>query len=547
MPGLPAASAKPVLPGMDLPVWPPLPDDHDGLDDSLDDMSDEDINALLDEIIVTEKDWTNTHPNMIKCGSDKFYARFANSLQMLLVMECRLPDEVSYDVYKEVSLTIAAYLEDFVSGFGVWNAIRSIYRKTYGRQLPFFDCEYSDYFDDDINIEDVKFLVWQTFCRIGHTYETVYSPGSMAVERFAQIAYDELVEAVDKAPEAKRVDDYIRKVLRKGDFFEVRDIAKWLVCFNKLTSAPYVFEDMLAEAENIANSTSGKLQNVDMGVFFYNVTCTRSLQPYSGPLGCHPSVYIAEMCRQRGLEDLACRLDRLDVIPFSDFEVKEIKGGHVILKAPDGVEYNVVKNSFGPGMDFKFAKTILASIVRFGEEWYQNGLCTASGEVIDKEDGLREMTYNSTKMLEHVRKRIEVFGGRKVFYCAGLRAVSEITGLKYSQKKDDGNEIESNDPVVLFLSETDGMVVLRDYTECFKDKANPYYDKKVAEDRSLALITNCTIPDDVAVYIADNKLLPDASMAASQGKRYGKKIVQDNLRFLCGFFRTPDPAPEYED
>ena len=170
-----------------------------------------------------------------------------------------------------------------------------------------------------------------------------------------------------------------------------------------------------------------------------------------------------------------------------------------------------------------------------------------SGEVIDKEDGLREMTYNSTKMLEHVRKRIEVFGGRKVFYCAGLRAVSEITGLKYSQKKDDGNEIESNDPVVLFLSETDGMVVLRDYTECFKDKANPYYDKKVAEDRSLALITNCTIPDDVAVYIADNKLLPDASMAASQGKRYGKKIVQDNLRFLCGFFRTPDPAPEYED
>lgn len=91
MPGLPAASAKPVLPGMDLPVWPSLPDDHDDLDDSLDDMSDEDINTLLDEIIVTEKDWTNTHPNMIKCGSDKFYARFANSLQMLLVMECRLP------------------------------------------------------------------------------------------------------------------------------------------------------------------------------------------------------------------------------------------------------------------------------------------------------------------------------------------------------------------------------------------------------------------------------------------------------------------------
>ncbi len=43
---------------MDFPVMPPLHDDHDDLNDSLDDMGDEDINALLNDIIVTEKDWT---------------------------------------------------------------------------------------------------------------------------------------------------------------------------------------------------------------------------------------------------------------------------------------------------------------------------------------------------------------------------------------------------------------------------------------------------------------------------------------------------------
>ena len=42
---------------------------------------------------------------------------------------------------------------------------------------------------------------------------------------------------------------------------------------------------------------------------------------------------------------------------------------------------------------------------------------------------------------------------------------------------------------------------------------------------------------DVAVYIQEHNLLPEACIGASQGKETGRKIVQDYIAFWIGFYR----------
>lgn len=537
---------QPTLPGLDLPeISPKIPEVTDVAD-----THEADENALIDavdKLFIMEQDWTGTHPEMLKCGSDKFYARFANTVQMLIAGGVKLPDDVPREIYKELGFVSAAYLEDFASGFGVWSAFRSLYRKTYGTWLPFFDCSHPEYYEDDINPEDVKFLVWQTLCRCGEWYGIIYSPMSQAVEKIGEMIYDMMVEAVEHAPSAKRVADYIDKMLKSGEYFKVREVAKWLTCFNKLISEPFILEDMYAEAEK----TCEKSDITDFSIVYYNLTCSRTWQPYTGPLGCRSSVYLAEMCRQRGLDSVAEKLDGLAVVPFSDFKLLKSEKRHVILQAPDGVEYNVVRNSFGQGMDFRSVKTILTSIVKYGDEWYQNGMCIGSEKIPEVKGELRAMTYNSSRTLDLIRGKIREYGGRKVFYCKDTQAVGEVVGLPYKPKDKDNADSPDNDmpsgPFVVMLSETEGQLMYADYVECFKEKANPYYDKRTAESKSLSLVTECRIPDDVAKYIADHKLLPDVSITASQGKRFGKKIMQDNLRFWMGFYRPENPVSEYED
>ena len=83
--------------------------------------------------------------------------------------------------------------------------------------------------------------------------------------------------------------------------------------------------------------------------------------------------------------------------------------------------------------------------------------------------------------------------------------------------------------------------MLQNLAECFKDKDNPFYKKRIAKEDSLGVIADGNVPEDIAHIIAENKLLPDAEMSAQQGKRFGKAIVQDNMEYLFDFFRTQNP------
>ncbi len=46
------------------------------------------------------------------------------------------------------------------------------------------------------------------------------------------------------------------------------------------------------------------------------------------------------------------------------------------------------------------------------------------------------------------------------------------------------------------------------------------------------------IPDDIAIILQEKKMIPEAALTCRQGKRLGKRLMQDNLRFFIGFYRS---------
>lgn len=146
--------------------------------------------------------------------------------------------------------------------------------------------------------------------------------------------------------------------------------------------------------------------------------------------------------------------------------------------------------------------------------------------------------------LEEIRRVVKNNKGRRSYYLKSADDVNKIldTDIRPMAMPIDGNgdtEMIEIDNLLMLLSDTEAPILIDGACRFFKDKANPYYEKDEDSDSEcLSFIVNTCLPDDVISYIVKNKLLADASMYASQGKRVGKRLVQDNLDFLLHFYRV---------
>lgn len=157
-------------------------------------------------------------------------------------------------------------------------------------------------------------------------------------------------------------------------------------------------------------------------------------------------------------------------------------------------------------------------------------------------------------MKERVKSVLDSNGGKRVIFFSSKDELDEYMHLESvpmdketGQKWDESKDKSSISNLTLLLSDDNAPQVLENLAGCFKVKDNPFYDKKFAEDKAMSIIAGYRIEDDVARYISENKMLPDACIYAMQGKRVGKKIVQDNMEFLFGFFRTSNPGLDFDD
>lgn len=507
----------------------------------------------------TESDWTGTHPNHTRCGCDKFYARLVNTI-LDEFRKLNLQPNMPVNCVYASAMSIAAYLEDIKSDLGVWNAVRSLYKERYGNKIPFYEVT-DDYYDDDLNVEDIRILIWQAFNRCGNYEGRTFSPFSMAVFKMAEVAYGVLVDNFDDAPVANRVNDYINKVFKKGDYYELRALGLWLSTDNPLTAVPFIHDhienetyssfDVFSEYEVPSGSST-------LEASAYAVKMKFAWLKYMGLTGCPTSTLLARIAQDRGFGELAEKIRGIKAEPMGIYIKEAVGKTTVTFRNELDEKIDVLKKSFSAGTDFANIKSGMMAITGFGEDYYVSGMCMMSEDMPNKLD---EIIINkpAPAMLEAVDRAVARNNGRRVFYCKTIEEVSEVLDNELLPKYatiEGEEEYETPDNLLLLLSSTVGPIIKADSCGVFKDKANPFYIRWGGEQKGMhawGFISDNYLPDDVIEYIVEHKLLPSAFMRASQGKAFGKKLVQDNMDFLFHFYRVDSHEPydpdddDYED
>lgn len=145
-------------------------------------------------------DWLDIHPYSKVQPSDYYFVELANRLYDVV------DDGVPEDSRKDLGLYAAAYLEDIISGLGLWNAFVEGHRRLYGRELPFYALG-TDYEFGYVNVEDLRFIVWNT-CQKGMKRGLYLDPLSEEVKVHADKFYGILDEAYENAPENPLLENF---------------------------------------------------------------------------------------------------------------------------------------------------------------------------------------------------------------------------------------------------------------------------------------------------------------------------------------------------
>ena len=513
----------------------------------LNSLSEEDSYCLSDRIgqqyHIDELEWRLIHPQALSCASDGYYVKLVNRLIDRLAV-LRIPNPPA-DLIKVMALSVAAYLEDLVNDFGVWNAFRNLYSDLYGSMLPFYNCDHEEYLTDNVNPEDVKFIVWQSFVRCGQPDERFFSPYSEGISKMADILYDEIVDEYEMAPESTRIADFISSTILSDDYIEVRKLAYWLSVSNPLIAAPWMNEYVKLQCKILVEEIPDKQRSI----MCYHVMCSYSWPSAVGPLGIPVTDYLAQMCRDRGFDNQADIIGGINVNSFGLYKIISRSEKHLVLTDYTGTEYKVQRNSLANSSATNNITKCAIQLIRFNGEWNVNGMMTAlpdNADISESQPQGRNDMPESVK--EYIRNKIDEHGGQRVFVFQSIAQVNEFMqagGGDRSLSAVADEETELHD-VALLLSLEQTPLIINGGAAYFKIKGNSKFSKAKSRESGLELIAD-GLPDDVARYIQDNHLAPEVQIFAAQGSEVGRAIVQDNFRFLAGFYRSKVFACRDED
>ena len=118
--------------------------------------------------------------------TDLYYTELANEIYHALDEACYTHNFKNMDEAKQLALSIAGYFEDVISGTGIWKTFTEECKQRYGTYIPFYEKESEfikstlneddpAYDPEEINIADVKFLLWHHYQQSSFVQEAVPS------------------------------------------------------------------------------------------------------------------------------------------------------------------------------------------------------------------------------------------------------------------------------------------------------------------------------------------------------------------------------------
>lgn len=142
--------------------------------------------------------WLDAHDRVKVADTDKWYLDLANDLLPLVAESPMYMCDPAEDI-QQIALMLALYMEDCVADGGNWREFIHWHKESYGRYLPFYTLT-EEYVPDEINREDIAFILWGINDPGGETYDGVWNPMDEDILGLAGKIYNLLDAAFESAP-----------------------------------------------------------------------------------------------------------------------------------------------------------------------------------------------------------------------------------------------------------------------------------------------------------------------------------------------------------
>ena len=486
------------------------------------------------------KKWLELHPYKQTNSVDQYYVGIANEIHK------RLYSSTIADAFEEeeniryTSLCLAAWFEDVISQTGIWQAFTAECRKRYGAYLPFYPIK-GDYFPDEINLEDIRFLLWhhiQYLCR----GISAINPENPGIEQTAQEIYGLLAEEYETAPENERMQEFLyHSAMGEEDFFHYREILDWFhyQCYFNIENVAQCRD----EAERLLDDEKITPEMAETLIYATRTSLTfkgrRNLLSLTSPewlalIGnAHPEHQLWGKVKVR---KNSCYL-----LEKEDDRYLYVKD----LCSEDEGEFKITKKSLNlSAIRSREAgkSTLICELIYFGNAWWQCGMLLENKYNQKMAEYVDDLTKQKEKTNEKAAFHdfIKVSGGKSFVFCQSQEEISDflLNKMDYNLKEGlDIPRINTENGAMLMANPHTGLHIQFKLCECIKSPDNPNYNKEEAEKNAIMFIVNPDIiPYQLSCILQDEGMLPDAYLNSLQRKEYGQEFIRKNAHFLTDYF-----------
>lgn len=475
---------------------------------------------------ISIKDWISTQPiGFSDAANNTFYTKLSNNLLKILYREFNKYEVSSTDA-PVLAIILANYVEDTVNGIGIFETFRRHTLLTDSRLIPFYDVKDGvDYFRDEVNFEDVRFLLWCHFQEIRGN-EAILSPDNETIAIIARSLMDELNRAYEEAPDNELLRKFFFNPQTYTDYYEVKDILHYLITKGYITKCE-AFADIVGET---AVELMDKLPSMFPDMAIYASTSTHLLSTKSDIAALHPNQWLATMLEINGMEKESRDIRQIDHTGYKSFHITG-KDSTTLTTTDDKGQQYIIDSSSANLSEAKPGQSIFTTLVRYSNElWNINGFAS----VID--DDMRHERKTEVDGPEACKYYLEKIGDRIAFF-ANFDDMATKLGLPES-KLDATTAEYLRQPVTAFLN-TDGTISLSTaITPSLPHPANPYF-KGIDKSTLLGAIANDNVASpELLKYMKEQGYLDSLGLTSSISEERGKALLHCNMGFISTFFRS---------
>lgn len=482
---------------------------------------------------------TKRHPRHLVCQTDRQYALLAEELREHLEMPLSGwdPQEV-----QEICVNLALYFEDIHSGTHQWETFLSLYKKMFGRYLPFFDTK--DEQSKTAKLNNLRLLIW--LIMNGERQESILNPCNIGIEGMAEQLLD-IWEDVKKWIEPNtELADYLFAEETQTDPMEIKNVLVWLEGKSFLGFGyrnKWRNEDEYEFGHYYKNLTKDQLR--------YVTESYSAFKHRAWPLSLPTQRLYAEMIRiemEDPEDEFAAAIEQIQSLDFGIYHVLRLEKERLWISDYDGQELPVKADSFSiPLKKTHLDKQsyMMGTFFSFQGVWHSNGMAAFLDIPEEDYNNYREQLFRFDEQQGQYDEFISQFGGKRLFFFANFDAarawVNGELGLKGMDRFPD-MPIMDDEPIMLFF-EHNGLMTISAEARCVKHPDNPFYDKEYAEDCGLNLLAlDRSVSPGLLLYLIEHGLLPDVHLNDIRGYAFGHKLLQENMEFLARCYRRDIPT-----